>query len=212
MLVAPSILSADFACLKKEIRSVKKADYIHIDVMDGHFVPNLTIGPIVINSIRKISKQVFDVHLMISNPQQYAKQFIDAGANSLTFHYEALMQSQELISYIKSRNVNVGISIKPDTDIAVLEPYLDKIDLVLIMSVEPGFGGQSFLLTALDKIRYLKKIRTERELKFLIEVDGGINFETAKNVAEAGCDIIVAGTYIFKQKNRHKIIKELKKL
>lgn len=212
MLVAPSILSADFSCLGKELFSVRSADYIHVDVMDGHFVPNLTIGPVVVKSIRAKSKQIFDVHLMISHPQQFAKQFIDAGANILTFHYEALSQVSELINYIKGRGVKVGISIKPDTDIAVLDSYLDKIDLVLIMSVEPGFGGQSFLLPALDKIRYLKKIRAERELKFLIEVDGGINYETAKNVAEAGCDIIVAGTYIFKQKNRARLIRGLQAL
>ncbi len=212
MKVAPSILSADFSCLEKEIRSISHADYIHIDVMDGHFVPNLTLGPVVYQSLRKKTKIPFDVHLMISHPEQYAKQFIDAGANILTFHYEAKKEAKDLIAYIKSRGIQVGISIKPDTDVTVLTPYLKDIDLILVMSVEPGFGGQMFILSALDKIRALKQLREEQELKFMIEVDGGINIETARNVKDAGCDIIVAGTFIFQQKNRNKIIKELKQL
>jgi len=212
MKVAASILSADFSCLRKEIRSISKSDYIHIDVMDGHFVPNLTLGPVVYKSLKKYTSIPFDVHLMISHPLRFAKAFIDAGADILTFHYETKDDIPELIRTIKSSNVLVGVSIKPDTDVSVLNPYLKDLDLILVMSVEPGFGGQSFLLSALDKIRYLKKIREEQDLHYLIEVDGGINHETAKSVSLAGCDIIVAGTYIFSHCQRNKLIKELKQL
>ncbi len=212
MKIAPSILSADFSCLRREIRSISHADYIHIDVMDGHFVPNITMGPVIFQNLKRYTTIPFDVHLMISHPLQYAKAFMDAGADILTFHYETKDDIQELIRIIHAQGVKVGVSIKPNTDVVVLQPYLKDLDLILVMSVEPGFGGQSFLLSALDKIRYLKKMKEEENLHFVIEVDGGINRETAKSVALAGCDIIVAGTYIFREKNRNKIIKELKSL
>ena len=208
--VAPSILSANFNNLIEEIKSVDNAKYLHIDVMDGKFVPNITIGPLVMKNFKKeINNMVMDVHLMIADPVKYAPEFAKAGADIITFHYEAVKFAEVAIEEIKKLGVKVGISIKPLTDINVLDDLLDKVDLVLIMSVEPGFGGQEFIPSALDKIRYLAKARKDKGYKYLIEVDGGINKETAKLCAEAGVDILVAGSYIFKSNNRKALIEEI---
>lgn len=214
MIVSPSILSADFSKLYEEVKDVEElgATYLHIDVMDGHFVPNITIGPTVLNSLKGKTKMIMDVHLMITDPLKYAKEFQKAGSNIITFHYEAVQDVKKTIEEIKKLNVMVGISIKPNTNINVLKPYLDLVDLVLVMSVEPGFGGQMFIPSAIDKIKYLKKEKEENKYHYLIEVDGGINLETAKLCKEAGCEIVVAGTSIFKATDRQKVIKEMLKM
>ena len=210
ILIAPSILSADFANLKDEIQKVELAgaDWLHIDVMDGHFVPNITIGPQVVKSLRKETNLTFDVHLMIENPLKYIDSFAQAGADYITVHYEACENNiDEVINKIKSNNIKTGISIKPKTPIEVLKPLLDKIDLVLIMSVEPGFGGQKYIETSTEKIRQLKKISPE---KLIIEVDGGINQETAKLAVEAGADALVAGAYVYGANDVKQAINSLK--
>lgn len=213
-IVAPSILSADFSKLFEEVKSVESAEFLHIDVMDGHFVPNITIGPLVVGSIKGKVNMVFDVHLMISDPLKYSLEFIKNGADYIVFHYETVESHEkilELIDFVHSNNTKVGISVKPNTDVRVLDPYLDKVDMVLVMSVEPGFGGQSFMPNSLDKIKYLKNKKIENNYKYLIEVDGGVNEKTAPLVKEAGAEVIVAGTYVFKSANREETIKSLKK-
>jgi len=208
--VAPSILSANFNNLIEEIKSVDNAKYLHIDVMDGKFVPNITIGPLVMKNFKKeINNMVMDVHLMIADPVKYAPDFVKAGADIITFHYEAVKFAEPAIDAIRELGVKVGISIKPLTDINVLDDLLDKVDLVLIMSVEPGFGGQAFIPSALDKIKYLADKRKQKGYNYLIEVDGGINKETAKQCIEAGVDILVAGSYIFSSNNRKALIEEI---
>ena len=208
--VAPSILSANFNNLIEEIKSVDNAKYLHIDVMDGKFVPNITIGPLVMKNFKKeINNMVMDVHLMIADPVKYAPDFVKAGADIITFHYEAVKFAEPAIDAIRELGVKVGISIKPLTDINVLDDLLDKVDLVLIMSVEPGFGGQAFIPSALDKIKYLADKRKEKGYNYLIEVDGGINKQTAKQCIEAGVDILVAGSYIFSSNNRKALIEEI---
>lgn len=211
-IVAPSILSADFSHLYDEVKSVSSAQFLHIDVMDGHFVPNISIGAMVYQNLRKEFAMVFDVHLMITDPMKYSKQFVLAGADYLTFHYEACKNIDQMIAYLRSLNVRVGISIKPGTDVKVLDRYLDQLDLILIMSVEPGFGGQEFMPISLQKIEYLNKQRQEKQYQYLIEIDGGINPQTGKKAVAAGCDILVAGSYIFNHKNRYEAIKELERL
>lgn len=206
MKVAPSILSADFAILKEEMETIKNADMIHIDVMDGCFVPNLTIGPCVIKSIRKYSDMFFDVHLMINDPIKYIKDFASAGSDLITFHFEATNDVLGTIQEIKKYGKKVGISIKPKTKIEVLFPYLDMIDLVLIMSVEPGFGGQAFMEDVLSKAVELKN----RKGNFVIEIDGGIDNNTVIKAKAYGIDIVVAGSYIFKQEDRYQAIEGLK--
>lgn len=206
MQIAPSILSSDFARLALEIESIKNCDMVHIDVMDGHFVPNLTFGAPVVKCIRKYTELFFDCHLMISNPLKYAKDFAAAGADLITFHYESDNDPKEVIDEIKRLGCKVGISVKPKTNVEEIYPYLDDVDLVLIMSVEPGFGGQSFMPEVLDKVVKLKKLNK----KFVIEIDGGIDDKTIYLAKEAGVDICVAGSYIFKQKDRIETIKKLK--
>ena len=198
--IAPSILSADFGQLGSEINKLEKAgaDMIHIDVMDGHFVPNLTVGPPVIKALRKYTKLPFDVHLMISPVHKYIKDYAEAGADIITIHPEATDNLQESIKHIKKFGKKVGVSLNPNTQIDIIEKLLVEINLVLIMSVHPGFAGQKFIPNVLDKIKELKKIKDEKNLNFDIEVDGGINFDNSKLVIEAGANILVSGTTIFK--------------
>jgi len=201
--ISPSILSADFSKLGDDIKRLEQsgADMIHVDVMDGHFVPNLTIGPPVIKSLRKYTSLPFDVHLMINPVHKYIKDYSDAGADIITFHPEATENILETINLIKSLNKKVGISLNPNTGIKAVEEHLDKVDLILIMSVYPGFGGQKFIGDVVQKIKDLDKIRTKLKHSFKIEIDGGINFETSKIAVQAGVDILVSGTTVFKENN-----------
>ena len=201
--ISPSILSADFSQLSNEIKRLESAgaDMIHVDVMDGHVVPNLTIGPPVIKSLRNHTKLIFDVHLMISPVHKYIQNFADAGADIITFHPEATENINETLNFIKENKKKVGISLNPNTPISIIENYLNKIDLVLIMSVHPGFGGQKFMPEILKKIQNLYAIKKGNNLTFDIEVDGGINFENSKLVKKAGANILVSGTTIFKDNN-----------
>ena len=197
--ISPSILSADFSQLANEIKRLENggADMIHVDVMDGHFVPNLTIGPPVIKSLKKHSSILFDVHLMISPVHKYIKAYADAGADIITIHPEATNDINSSISLIKELNKKVGVSLNPETKVDMIIEHLDKIDLVLIMSVNPGFGGQKFMPEVLSKIGELKKLRSAKDLDFDIEIDGGINFENSKIAIEAGANILVSGTTVF---------------
>ena len=199
-LIAPSILSADFANLELEINKITQAgaDLIHVDVMDGHFVPNLTIGMPVVNSLKAITTVPLDVHLMIENPEKYIEAFILAGSNYLTLHVESTSNLENCLLKIKKLKAKPGLTAKPGTALDRIIPFLHLADLVLVMTVEPGFGGQTFMIKQLEKIIFLKKYREENKLNYLIEVDGGINSETAKLCWEAGADILVAGSAVFK--------------
>ena len=201
--ISPSILSADFSQLGNEIKRLEEggADMIHVDVMDGHFVPNLTMGPPIIKTLRKYTKLPFDVHLMISPVHKYIKDYADAGADIITIHPEATEDLEVSIDHIKNLNKKVGVSLNPETKINLITDLLNEIDLVLIMSVNPGFGGQKFMPEVLEKIRELKRIKDQKNLDFDIEIDGGINFDNNKLAIEAGANILVSGTAIFKNNN-----------
>lgn len=215
VIISPSILSADFKNLHEELNKISQsgAKWIHFDVMDGHFVDNISFGIPVLESISKAHGLINDVHLMISDPLHYALRFLDAGADYLTFHLEALKSKDDifrLIDLIHSQHKKVGISIKPGTDVLILKPYLHMIDLVLIMSVEPGFGGQQFMDNALGKITFLKDYKQTNHLDYLIEVDGGINEKTGPLCTFFGADVLVSGSYIFKADDYKKQIDKLK--
>ncbi len=207
IIVAPSILSADFSQLVNEIRRIEKAgaDWIHIDVMDGHFVPNLTVGPRVVKDLRKITNLVLDAHLMIENPEKYIDDFVKAGSDVITIHIEATKNVKSVIKKIKSQNIKAGISIKPKTPVSALKGILDNVDMVLLMSVEPGFGGQSFIKSVVPKIKKISSM-----FDGYIQVDGGINDVNAKEVVAAGANVLVAGTYLFGSKDMQKAVKSLK--
>jgi ribulose-phosphate 3-epimerase len=201
--ISPSILSADFSQLGNEIKRLEEggADMIHVDVMDGHFVPNLTIGPPVIKALRKECSIKFDVHLMISPVHKYIEAYADAGADIITIHPEATENLEESILKIKSLSKKVGISLNPESKLNLITNYLEKIDLVLIMSVNPGFGGQKFMPEVLDKVKKLKDIKSNKNMSFDIEIDGGINFDNCQLAIEAGANILVSGTTVFKSNN-----------
>jgi ribulose-phosphate 3-epimerase len=210
--IAPSILSADFAKLGAEINEVERAgaDYIHVDVMDGHFVPNITIGPLVVEAIKPITDVPLDVHLMIENPDQYIEAFAKAGASIITVHQEASVHLHRTIHLIKSFDVKVGVAINPATPVSMIEPVLSYIDLALVMTVNPGFGGQSFIYETVEKIAKLDALRKQHSYTYEIEVDGGVNVETAKICTDAGADVLVAGSAIFNNSNREKALHDIR--
>ena len=210
--LSPSLLSADFTDLKSEIEVLDKngVKYLHLDVMDGMFVPNISFGPMIIKQLRPLTNMIFDVHLMIEDPDRYVQNFKDAGADILTVHYEACKHLHRTVSYIKSLGMKAGVSLNPATNIDVLDYVLEDLDLVLIMSVNPGFGGQSFIPSAIDKIKNLKAKIRERNLNVIVEVDGGVKTTNVKDVIEAGADLIVSGSDVFVDKeNRIKAYKEI---
>lgn len=208
-LVAPSILSADFANLEKEVRAIAAAgaDWVHVDVMDGHFVPNLTIGIPVVEALNKVSSLPLDVHLMIDRPERYIEDFVKAGSDYLTIHVEATERPHEVLKRIRELGAKAGITLRPGTALSEIMPYLDEADLVLVMTVEPGFGGQSFMMDQVAKMKLLREERERRGLKYLIEVDGGVNEKTLAYCKDA--DVLVAGSYVFRN-DYQKAIESLK--
>lgn len=214
MKIAPSMLSCDFAKMGDELVRIDKggADWIHLDVMDGHFVPNITIGPTIVSALRPYSKLPFDVHLMIDYPLDYIEQFAKAGADIITFHIEAKSDIQKTIDKIKSLGIKTGLVVKPKTPVEEVFPYLNQLDLILVMTVEPGFGGQSFMADMLPKITAIKEKAKEIGKKILVEIDGGVNDKTIAQAASFGVDVCVSGTGVFKAPDAGKAIAELKKL
>ena len=213
--ISPSLLSANFSNLEKDIKMLEEggADLLHIDVMDGHFVPNITVGPVVVEAIKEVATIPLDVHLMISDPDYYVNAFIDAGADYLTIHSEATPHVHRVVQKIKSKGIKSGVSLNPHTPISVLENILDDIDLVLIMSVNPGFGGQSFIPHSLEKIKKLKQFLKENDAGHIeTEVDGGIKLDNIKEVSDAGCDIFVSGSGIFNAENPKDVIGKMKNI
>lgn len=211
-LIAPSILSADFTILGEEIKRAEQAgaDWIHVDVMDGRFVPNITIGQEVVRSIRRVTSLPFDVHLMIVEPERYIKEFAEAGSDYITVHYEASVHLHRTVQSIKEEGVWAGVSINPATPVMVLDEIIAELDLVLIMSVNPGFGGQRFIEGALGKISQLKRLRDEKGLDFLIEVDGGIKVDNAQRVIDAGADVLVMGSGFFNSSDYSEVVRRLR--
>ena len=213
-LIVPSILAADFARLADEIHRVEQggASMIHIDIMDGHFVPNLTMGPPLITSIRKVAKAQFDVHLMIEDPDRYIADFVEAGANHISVHQEACIHLNRTLHLIHSHGAGAGVVLNPATPIGTLEDVLDVVDHVLIMSVNPGFGGQEFIPRSLDKIRRLRRWREERRLSFAIEIDGGVSRDNVAEIVQAGCDWLVAGSSVFHSADPGATVKEMQQI
>ena len=210
--IAPSILSADFSKLPEQIDAINNssADWIHLDIMDGNFVPNITFGPLVVKGVRKLSSLPLDVHLMIANPDDYIDDFYKAGADIITVHYETCTHLWRTLEYIKSLNIKAGVTLNPATPVNLLDPVLGLVDMVLIMSVEPGFGGQKFIPEMMEKAAYLHNKKIEKKLNFDIEIDGGIDPETAPLVVEKGVNILVAGSFVFKNNQIEQNIKSLR--
>ena len=213
VLVSPSMLSANFLCLEKEIKDLEAAgaDLLHIDVMDGHFVPNLSFGPVIIKAIKKVTKLPLDVHLMITNAENYIDEYIDSGASYLTIHQEGVTHIHRTLSYIKNKNVKAGLALNPSTDHTVVNYILDVLDMVLVMSVNPGFSGQNFIPSMLDKVSALKNTFTNKS-NCLIAIDGGINLQNAQKCVDAGVGMIVCGSHIFSNSNYQSVIKALQAL
>src|SRR5690625_3007708 len=210
--IAATILSANVAKLGEEIMDVEQggADYIHVDVMDGHFVPNITIGPLIVDAIKPITRLPLDVHLMIENPDQYIKDFAEAGADIITVHQHTCPHLRRTIQLITNQKVNAGVVINPAPPVAMIKEIIANVDLVLVMSVNPGFGGQSFISSTLSKIKEIDLIRKDKQLDFELQVDGGVNVTTAKEVVDAGADVLVAGSAIFNQPNRKEAINAIR--